>query len=220
VRQHRGLAGSGRVDPQVGDPGNGWIGSQGTQHRPVRQEIMSAGSEDHRELVILAEPGRMRGRVGHAGREGERGDHPEDAADRAEQRRPGRDRVRAAARLEREPHADHRRRGQPGPNTSQSALIPGFGSFVAATPNGIHRDATIASTTPAPAPATAAATGPTAATAVPWDRVSPRAVARRNSPAEAATSRAIACPPSTSPARNTASAKASRQALSKPVTLR
>ena len=56
------------AEPRTGQPGDGWIGGQCGQHRPVRSKIMTVGSEDGDELVVLAEPGRMRGRVGYAGR--------------------------------------------------------------------------------------------------------------------------------------------------------
>jgi hypothetical protein len=55
-------------DPDVRQPGDGWIGGQCGQHRPVRPKIVSVGSEDGDELVVPAEPGRMPGRVGYAGR--------------------------------------------------------------------------------------------------------------------------------------------------------
>jgi hypothetical protein len=65
---------------------------------------------------------------------------------------------------------------QPTPRTSQSALIPGCGSSMEATPIGIHRDATTAPVIPRVAPATAARPGAAQAAAVVCRGVMPGAL--------------------------------------------
>jgi len=80
-----------------------------------RHEIVAVLADPALELVGLAEPGRVGGRVRDAGRERERGQHAEHAGDRAGQGGPDRQGGPAPARLEREPGADqHRHRGTAG----------------------------------------------------------------------------------------------------------
>ena len=79
-----------------------------------RAEVLPVEAEVRLELIGLAEPRRVGGRVGDPGGERERGQHAEHARDRAGQRRPDRQRGPAAARLEREPGADQHRDGAPG----------------------------------------------------------------------------------------------------------
>ena len=106
------LARLGHRDPRVVEPGDVAAGGDGAQHLAGRAEVLPVQADVALELVGLAEPGRVGGGVRDPGRERERGEHAEHPRDRADQRRPDRQRGPAASGLQREAGADqHRHRG-------------------------------------------------------------------------------------------------------------
>ena len=111
---HRDPAGLRPADIRVVHAGDVRIGGDGSQDWPGRPVVLAAEAEERAQLPGLSVARRVGGGVGDPGREGERGEHPEDARDRASQRRAYRHRRPAAAGLEREAGTHHHRHRKPG----------------------------------------------------------------------------------------------------------
>src|SRR6185437_9125066 len=105
-------------------------------------------------------------------------------------------------------------RTQPGPRISQSALMPGCGSWYDAAAIGIQREATRAAATPSVDPAAAASSGGAVADATAWSGVMPTACRTCRSATVAEVYLATDWPIRNSAATSAASAKANRQAAS------